>query len=337
MTNALPTKPSLISRRTMLSAAAAAAAASPALAEDCRIGPPPHDKGPRVWMELDQVELDAAYDQAFYAPLARQISRRRAANSELVRVRLGAPVRAAYGPTEVEKLDIYRARRAKAPTFVFIHGGAWLGGEAKNYADSAELFVNAGANFIVLDFIAIKEAGGDLRVMADQVRRGVAWAYRNAATYDGDPERFYIGGHSSGGHLCGVTLVTDWPKDFGLPADMIKGGLCMSGMYDLKPVRLSKRSSYVKFTDEMEQATSAQRHLGLLRAPVVVTYGSEETPEFQRQSRDFAAAVQAAGKPVELVAAAGYNHFEIAESLGHPFGPNGRAALAMMKLSLSGA
>jgi arylformamidase len=337
MTNDLPAKPSLISRRTMLSAAAAAAAASPALAEDCRIGPPPHDKGPRVWMELDQVELDAAYDQAFYAPLARQISRRRAANSELVRARLGAPVRAAYGPTEVEKLDIYRARRAKAPTFVFIHGGAWLGGEAKNYADSAELFVNAGANFIVLDFIAIKEAGGDLRVMADQVRRGVAWAYRNAATYDGDPERFYIGGHSSGGHLCGVTLVTDWPKDFGLPADMIKGGLCMSGMYDLKPVRLSKRSSYVKFTDEMEQATSAQRHLGLLRAPVVVTYGSEETPEFQRQSRDFAAAVQAAGKPVELVAAAGYNHFEIAESLGHPFGPNGRAALAMMKLSLSGA
>src|SRR5512138_2979561 len=70
-----------------------------------------------------------------------------------------------------------------------LHGGAWLGGEAKNYADSGELFVNAGANYIVLDFIAIKEAGGDLRVMADQVRRGVAWAYRNIATYDGDPDR----------------------------------------------------------------------------------------------------------------------------------------------------
>lgn len=326
----------LLSRRTVLSAGAAAMA-SPALAEDCRIGPPPHDKGPRVWMQMDQVELDAAYDQAFYAPLARQISKRRAANSELVRARLGAPVRAAYGPTEVEKLDIYRARRAKAPTFVFIHGGAWLGGEAKNYGDSAELFVSAGANFIVLDFIAIKPAGGDLRVMADQVRRGVAWAYRNAATYDGDPDRFYIGGHSSGGHLCGVTLVTDWQKDFALPPDMIKGGLCMSGMYDMKPVRLSKRSSYVKFNDEMEQAMSSQRHLDLLRAPIVVTYGTEETPEFQRQSRDFAAAVKAAGKPVELVEAAGYNHFEIAESLGHPFGPNGRAALAMMKLSLSAA
>jgi arylformamidase len=333
----LPATPSTFSRRTVLSAAAAAAAASPAFAAECPIGPPPHQKGPRLWMEMDQVELDAAYDQAFYAPLASQISRRRAANAEQVRARLGAPMRAAYGPTEVEKLDIYRARRAKAPTFVFIHGGAWLGGEAKNYGDSAEMFVNAGANFIVLDFIAIKQAGGDLRVMADQVRRGVAWAYRNAAAYDADPDRFYIGGHSSGGHLCGVTLVTDWQNDFGLPVDMIKGGLCMSGMYDLKPVRLSKRSSYVTFNDEMEQAMSSQRHLGLLRAPVVVTYGTEETPEFQRQSRDFAAAVKAAGKPVELVEAAGYNHFEIAESLGHPFGPNGRAALAMMKLSLSGA
>ena len=90
--------------------------------------------------------------------------------------------------------------------------------------------------------------------MADQVRRGVAWIYKNVASFGGDANRLYIGGHSSGGHLCGVTLVTDWQKEFGLPADIIKGGLCMSGMYDLKPVRLSKRSSYVKFTDEMEQA-----------------------------------------------------------------------------------
>ena len=66
-------------------------------------------------------------------------------------------------------------------------------------------------------------------------------------------------------------------------------------------MRLSKRSSYVKFTDEMEHAMSAQRHLPLLRAPIIVTYGTNETPEFQRQSRDFAAAVKAAGKPVELV------------------------------------
>ena len=144
--------------------------------------------------------------------------------------------------------------------------------------------------------------------------------------------RFYIGGFSSGGHLCGVALVTDWQKDFGLPADMIRGGLCMSGMYDMKPVRISKRSSYVKFTDAMEQAMSTQRHLDKLRAPVVVTHGTDETPEFQRQNRDFAVAVKAAGKPVEFVVAQHYNHFEMGESIANPYGPNGRAALAMMKL-----
>jgi arylformamidase len=107
----------------------------------------------------------------------------------------------------------------------------------------------------------------------------------------------------------------------------------MSGMYDMKPVRLSKRSAYVKFTDEMEQAMSSQRHLPLLRAPIIVTYGSNETPEFQRQNRDFAAAVKATGKPVELVEAANFNHFEMNETLANPYGPNGRAALALMKLS----
>jgi arylformamidase len=321
-----------ITRRTALGGAAAMVAV-PALAQECRIGPPPHAKGPLVWMDMDQVELDASYDQAFYAPLRLEIIKRYASTSEAVRGRMGQPVRESYGPTAIEKLDIYRAKRANAPIFVFIHGGAWLGGEAKNYAFPAEMFVNAGAHYIALDFIAIKEAGDDLRVMAEQVRRGIAWVYQNAGKFDGDRDRLYIGGHSSGGHLCGVALVTDWQKDFGLPANVVKGGLCMSGMYDLKPVRLSKRSSYVKFTDEMEQAMSSQRHLDLLRAPIIVTYGTNETPEFQRQSRDFAAAVKAAGKPVDLVGVPNFNHFEIAESLGNPYGPNGRAALALMKLT----
>jgi arylformamidase len=130
-----------------------------------------------------------------------------------------------------------------------------------------------------------------------------------------------------------VTLVTDWSGDFGLPSDIIKGGLCMSGMYDMKAVRLSKRNAYVTFDDDMEEKMSSQRHLDRLRAPIIVTYGTNETPEFQRQNRDFAAAVKAAGKPVELIAAADYNHFEMNETLANPYGPNGRAALALMKLS----
>jgi arylformamidase len=319
--------------RRLLLGAAAAMAATPALAEECHIGSPEHPQGPSVWLDMDQVELDAAYDQFNYAPLGRQVLARCASNSEVARQNLGPPRRVSYGPTGVEKLDIFVTRRTRAPIFVFIHGGAWLGGEAKNYAYPAEMFVNAGAHLVVLDFIAIKQANGDLRVMAEQVRRAIAWTYKNAASFGGDASRLYIGGHSSGGHLCGVALVTDWQKQFGLPNDMVKGGLCMSGMYDLKAVRLSKRGNYVKFTDEIEEAMSSQRHLDLVHAPITVTYGTYETPEFQRQSRDFAAALKAAGKPVELIEAANYGHFDTMESIGNPYGPNGGAALAMMKLS----
>jgi len=284
-------------------------------------------------MDMDQMELDAAYDQSAYAPLLRQILKRYASSSNDVRARVGAPKRLAYGPTPVEALDLYPAKKSNAPIFVFIHGGAWRSGESKNYGFPAEIFVNAGVNYIALDFISVDAAKGDIGIMADQVRRAIAWTFKNAKNFEGDPNRLYVGGHSSGGHLCGVALVTDWQKDFGLPQDMIKGGLCMSGMYDLKPVRLSKRSSYVKFTDAMEESMSSQRQIEKLRTPIVVTYGTNETPEFQRQNRDFAAAVKAAGKPVELVEAPNFGHFEMCETLGNPYGPNGRAALKLMRLA----
>ena len=170
--------------------------------------------------------------------------------------------------------------------------------------------------------------------MIEQVRRAVTWIYKNAASFGGDAERIFITGHSSGAHLAGVTLVTDWVNDHGLPPDVIKGGLLVSGMYDLKPVRLSKRSEYVKFTDEIEEKLSSQRHLDKLNAPVIIAYGTQETPEFQRQSREFAAAVKAAGKPVELIVGEGFNHFEMQETFANPYGIAGRAALKMMQLKV---
>ena len=246
---------------------------------------------------------------------------------------LGAPQRYAYGATPIEALDVYRTTRPGAPIHIFIHGGAWRGGLAKHSAFAAELFVNAGAHCVVPDFAWVQDVGGSLMPMAEQVRRAVAWVYGHAQHFGGDPQRIYVSGHSSGGHLAGALLTTDWRKAFDLPADIIKGGLCCSGMFDLKPVRLSVRSSYVTFTDEMEHLLSPQRHLDHLHAPIIVAYGTLESPEFQRQSCDFAAAVQAAGKPVQLLVGEGYNHFEIVETLGHPYGVLGRAVLAQMQLA----
>ncbi len=321
-----------LTRRGLLGAAAALTAA-PALAAECKLGPPAHEKGPLVFMNYDQVELDAAYDQDSYESNIGQIGARGGSNSEAVRARLGQPMRVAYGPSEIEKLDIYRAKTAKAPIFVFIHGGTWRTGSSKGSAAAAEMFVDYGAHYIALDFTNVLDAGGDLRPMAQQVRSAIAWVHKNAASFDGDANRIYIGGHSSGGHLTGVALVTDWQKDFGLPADTVKGGICISGMFDMKPVRLSARGSYVHFDDAMEDAMSTIRHLDKLHAPVTVAFGTFETPEFQRQGRDFAAAVKAAGKPVTMVVGTNYAHMEMGESIANPYGPGGRAALAMMKLT----
>jgi arylformamidase len=290
-------------------------------------------KGPPVWLDMDQKELDDAYDQSVYAPNQPLIALRRKLASEAALKRLGQPERVAYGLTEIEKLDIYKTRRWNAPVNIFIHGGAWRNGQAKDSAYLAEMFINAGAHFAIPDFVQVQDAGGSIMPMAQQVRAAVAWVCKNASGFGGDPNQIYITGHSSGAHLTGCALVTDWQKDFGLPANIIKGGLVISGMYDLKAVRLSKRSKYVNFTDEIEEALSSQRHLDKLTAPIIVGYGSQETPEFQRQSREFAAAVKAAGKPVELIVGEGFNHFEMQETIGNPYGIGGRAALRMMGLS----
>jgi arylformamidase len=325
-------------RPTVFAAAAAAAAAAGGAAVAtiaAALAQTPRGKGPRVWLDMDQKELDDAYDQIVYAPNREQVAKRRIFNSEHARAVIGAPERVAYGPSEIEKLDIYRTKQANAPVNIFVHGGAWRANRAADYACLAEPFVRAGAHYVILDFTNVDDAGGSLFPMVEQVRRAVAWVYSNAKTFGGDPARLYLTSHSSGSHISGCVVTHDWEKE-GLPRDILKGATLSSGMYDLKPVRLSKRSKYVKFTDAMEEALSALRHLDKLHTPLILAHGTYETPEFQRQTRDFFAAVKAAGKPVELLVGEGYNHFEMLETLANPYGLLGRAVLAQMRLAPAG-
>jgi len=285
----------------------------------------------KVFLDYTQEELDRAYDQSAYAPNREQILSRIAHTSELARRRLGPAERFSYGETAIEGLDLYRAKAERAPICVFVHGGAWRAGLARDYAFPAETFMRAGAHYAALDFNNVLETLGDLMPMAEQVRRGIAWVCRNAERLGADARRVYVAGTSSGAHLAGVAATTDWTR-YGLAADAIRGFTLASGMYDLRGPRLSKRAAYVRFTDEAEQALSPQRRLDAIRAPIVLLYGSLETPEFQRQTREFADALTRAGKSCELIRAEGYNHFELTETLGNPYGPLGRAVLSQMKL-----
>jgi arylformamidase len=290
------------------------------------------EKGPLVWLNMDQKELDDAYDQSKYAPNLQQIVKRYASNSNAMRSRLGEPQRFSYGPTAIERLEVYSTKRANAPIHIHLHGGAWHQRPAAEYAFPAEMLMNAGAHYVVPDFISVGEANGDLMPMAEHVRRAIAWSVRNAKDFGGDAERVYLSGFSSGAHLAGVALLTEWRRDFDLPDNVIKGAVLSSGMYDLKPVRLSARSKYVKFTDEMEERLSTQRHLARITTPLVLAHGSYETPEFQRQTRDFAAALKAANKPVQYFVDENYNHFEMMETFASPYGLLGRAVLDQMQL-----
>ena len=282
-----------------------ALASDQAAAQRC-VGPAPlHVKGPAIWLDLDQQELDDAYDQSVYAFNVANIGERAEANNEKALSVIGKPERVAYGPTEIEKVDIYRTTRPNAPVMIHIHGGAWRAGRSAYFVSCAEMFVKAGANCVAVDFNNVLETNGDLFPMVNQCQRAVAHIYHSAASFGGNADEIYLCGNSSGSHLAGCVLTTQWERQ-GLPRDIIKGAVLASGMYDLKAVRLSKRASYVKFTDEVEEALSPQRHIDDIHAPLVLVHGTLETPEFQRQTRDFAAALKAAGKPAELIVAKGY-------------------------------
>jgi len=308
---------------------------------------PPHKgegkTGPLVWRDMDQRALDRAYDQAVYAPNRDQVLGRIAAASERARKVLGAPQRMAYGPSEHERLDIYPAAAASsiaasggaegrgAPVNVFVHGGAWRGSSAAECAFTAEALVGAGAHAVIIDFIATGDTAGDLTPIHRQVSRALAWVWRNAASFGGDAERLFVSAHSSGAHLAACALTTGWREE-GLPSGFCKGALLIGGMYDLAPVRRSSRSTYVAFTDAVEQNLSPVRHVDGLATPLILAHGSAESPEFERQTRDFLAAVTGAGKPAELLVGEGYNHFDLFETLANPYGLLGRARLRQMRL-----
>jgi arylformamidase len=289
--------------------------------------------GPKIWLDLDQQALDAAYDQSVWAPNLVQVTTRYISNSQAMRARLGASQTLAYGPGSAQRLHLYRTDRPNAPIFVFIHGGAWRSATAEDYAFPAEMVMAAGAHFIGVDFDHVQDVGGDLNVLTAQVRRALAVVHGRAPTFSGDRNRIFVGGHSSGGHLTAVLLTTEWTA-LGLPSDLIKGAISLSGIYDLWPVRLSSRARYIHFTDATVAELSPLQHIDRVSAPVILAYGSAESPEIKRQALAFADALERAGKPVQRLEGEGYNHFELMETAANPFGVAGRLLLAQMKLRL---
>jgi arylformamidase len=284
----------------------------------------------KVFLDYDQAELDRQYNQRAWVTNADEYIRRYASVSDAVRARLGEPEVIAYGAAATETLDLYRTARAPAPLLIFVHGGAWQRLRKRESAFAAEAFVRAGAHFAALDFAAVPAVS--LAHLVDQVRRAVVFVYCNAEQLGIARDRIHVVGHSSGGHLAACAMTTDWAA-LGLPQP-IKGGLCVSGIYDLRPVRLSARNEYLRLDDAGEAALSPQGHVDRLRYALIVAAAEFDAPEFRRQARDFAAAAARAGAAVRDVEAKGFNHFDVIDTLADPQGLLGKLMLEQMELHL---
>ena len=125
-----------------------------------------------------------------------------------------------------------------------------------------------------MDFAPVTAVDGDLRAVASQVTRAIAWVGANAGRLGGDPDRIFLAGHSSGAHLAAAAVTADWTA-LEAAKDILKGALLVSGIYDLRPVRMSARNSYVRLDDTSEAALSPARHLNGLDVPLIVAWGSK--------------------------------------------------------------
>ena len=287
-----------------------------------------------VFLGYTREELDRAYDQARWAPDGAAILARYAADSAAVR-RAHPPRTERYGPGDAEALDIFvpaaPARPgAGAPMLVFLHGGAWLRLTKEDVSAPAPTFLDRGGIWVAPGFASAHEV--TLADMAEQCRRALEWVVRNAGSFGGDPSRVFLAGHSSGAHLAAVLLTTDW-RARGLPATPIRGALLMSGTYDLHPVMLSSRRSYLRATQADVAALSPLRHLDRLTSPVTVTWADQDSPEFKRQSGVFADALEGMGLLAGRHVLFNTNHFEEPEQLNRPDSVCSRAALTMMSLA----
>ena len=235
-----------------------------------------------------------------------------------------------YDAASGQCLDIFPAPGpGLKPAFVFIHGGYWRMLSKNESVYMAPAFTGLGIALVAPDYALAPAA--QLEEIVRQVRAALAWLHRHGAEHGIDPARLYVGGHSAGGHLTAALVASGWREAFGLPDDVIKGAMPVSGVFDLEPISRSFVNEWMGLDRARVEALSPIRHLPVSPCKMVVAWGGDETSGFHDQSRAWLAAWRAAGFPAAELLVPGRHHFDIVLDWCDPDSTMTRACVAMIE------
>jgi arylformamidase len=233
-----------------------------------------------------------------------------------------------WGERLDEIFDYFPAASANAPLLVYIHGGYWQEHSKDESLFAAPDCVGNEIAFAAIDYTLAP--GASVGFIVEQCRRAIASLHRQAAALGFDARRIYVSGNSAGAHLAAMLLVAGWQAEYGLADDVVAGAVLLSGIYDLEPLMGTYIDAALHLTGEDVAALSPLRLKAGRPVSTIVAWGDNETAEFKRQSRAFAAALGGSGFPVSGFELAGTNHFDIVFGLAHRGSVLGDATLEMI-------
>ena len=243
---------------------------------------------------------------------ARWVEQGKAARSASPRAKLDL----VYGTADGERLDLFPAAQPGAPLLVFIHGGYWRSMDKSDFSWVAPEFAKRGISVALPNYTLVPKV--TIEEIVRQILRALAWLWRNGESLGFDRNRIVVSGHSAGGHLTGMALAARWPKwEPDLPKDLVKAGLAMSPVFDLRPLIKSPFfNNDFRLDDALARKLSPALMTPATRAPIMTTVGGDESSEFHRQNGLVASrwAKSFAGD----IPMPGYNHLTLCDALAEP-------------------
>lgn len=224
------------------------------------------------------------------------------------------------GDDPYQSLVLHVPERPNGTVLAFIHGGGWTAGYKEWMNFMAPAFTARGVLFASVGYRLAPTHSFPTGV--EDVAHALGWLFRNVATYQGDPARLFIGGHSAGGHYASLLAVRrDWQAGEGLPATVVRGCLPISGVYDFtRSGGLTMRPRFLGSASTEHRASPIHTIDGV-PPPFLIAHGDRDFPHLMGQAARMEQALHDAGGTVERIVMPDRDHFSASYAGGEPDGP----------------